>query len=190
MDFVGKSKIWFLISALFIVFGIGVMVINLTTRGSIMNFGIDFTGGTLLSLRFDKPVTIHQVRDILKKHGLEKSVIQKSGKNDISIRSEPIDNDLRVEIINDLKTSLGGADLLEADVIGPVIGKELRTQALWALIVASLGIIIYVSFRFEFNYALAALIALYHDAIITAGIIALLWREVNTAFIAAILTIM
>jgi len=190
MDFVGKRKIWLLISALFIVLGIGSMVINGTTRGSIMNFGIDFTGGTLLSLRFDKPVTVHEVRDILHKYNLEKAVIQRSGDNNISIRCEPVSNEQRVEIINDLKETLGGAELLEADVIGPVIGKELRTQALWALIVASIGIIIYISFRFEFHYAIAALLALYHDAIITAGIISLLWREVNTAFVAAILTIM
>lgn len=190
MDFVGKTKIWFLISALLIVLGVGAMVVNGTTRGGIMNFGIDFTGGTLLSFRFNNPVTVHDVRDILIKYHLEKSVIQRSGDRNISIRCEPISNELRVEIIEDLKSSLGGAELLEADMIGPVIGKELRTQAFFALLVASIGIIIYISFRFEFHYAIAAIIALYHDAIITAGIISLLWREVNTAFVAAILTIM
>jgi preprotein translocase subunit SecF len=71
-----------------------------------------------------------------------------------------------------------------------VIGKELRTQALWALLIASIAIIIYVSFRFEFKYAVAALLALYHDALITTGIIAFLWRDIEISFVAAILTIM
>jgi len=190
MDFVGKRRIWFIISTLLIVLGVGTMIVNGTSRGRIMNFGVDFTGGTLLTLRFQRPVTVHEVREVLAKYDLEQSVIQKTGKNDISIRCEPLDNEVRVKIIEDLKGSLGGGELLEADVIGPVIGRELRTQAIWALIVASIGIIVYVSFRFEFNYAVAAVIALYHDAIITTGIISLLWREVNTPFVAAILTIM
>ena len=92
--------------------------------------------------------------------------------------------------MEELKEEYGEVELLEADIIGPVIGKELRGQALWALLIASLGIIIYVSFRFEFKYAVAALFALYHDALITTGIIALLFRNIETPFVAAILTIM
>jgi len=79
---------------------------------------------------------------------------------------------------------------LEADIVGPVIGKELRGQAIWALIIASLLIVAYVSFRFEFKYALAALFAVYHDAIITTGIVALLWRNIEIPFVAALLTIL
>ncbi|MBU0672993.1 MAG: protein translocase subunit SecF, partial [Candidatus Margulisbacteria bacterium] len=124
------------------------------------------------------------------KHGLEQSVIQKAGKNDIYIRTEELERGLRLKIIEELKGQFGEVELLEADTIGPVIGQELRAQALWALLLASLGIIIYVSFRFEFKYAVAALLALYHDAIITTGIVALLWRNIETPFIAAILTIM
>lgn len=190
MDFIGKRRIWFTISAALIALAIAAMALNGMIRGKIMNFGIDFTGGTLLTLRFEKSVTVEEVREVLAKYNLAQSVIQKVGKKDISIRTEPLESDLRVRITEDLRESIGSAELLEADMVGPVIGKELRTQAIWALIVATIGIIIYVSFRFEFRYAIAALFALYHDAIITAGIIALLWRNVDTPFVAAILTIM
>jgi preprotein translocase subunit SecF len=189
-DFVGNRRYWFMFSLILIAVAISAFVINGVNHGKIMNFGIDFTGGTMISLRFSVPVTENDVREVLAGHNLEKSVIQKSGKNDIYIRTEEIGRDTRVQIINELQEKYGDVKLLEADTIGPVIGQELRMQAFWALLIASLGIIAYVSFRFEFKYAVAALIALYHDALITAGIVALLWRNIETPFIAAILTIM
>lgn len=106
------------------------------------------------------------------------------------IRTTPLEGDVRANILKDLNEKVGASEILEADIIGPAIGKELATQAIWALIIASIGIIIYVSFRFEFKYAVAALLALYHDAIITTGIMALLWRTIDVTFVAAILTIM
>ncbi|MEE8638185.1 MAG: protein translocase subunit SecF [Candidatus Margulisiibacteriota bacterium] len=189
-DFVGKRKYWFILSSLLLILAVGAFIYNGTVQGKVMNFGIDFTGGTLISLRFPESVPVHEIREILAKHDLEQSVIQKSGERDLYIRTEEIGRKLRVEIIGELRDRYGEVELLEADSIGPVIGKELSAQALWALLLASLGIIIYVSFRFEFKYAVAALIALYHDALITAGIIALLWRNIETPFVAAILTIM
>ncbi|KPJ62743.1 hypothetical protein AMJ44_15205 [candidate division WOR-1 bacterium DG_54_3] len=189
-DFVGKRKYWFIFSSLLLILAVGSFIYNGIVHGKIMNFGIDFTGGTLISLRFPGPVSEHEVREVLAEHNLEQSVIQKSGERDIFIRTEELERETRMKIIDELGEKYGGVELLEADTIGPVIGKELRAQALWALLIASLGIIIYVSFRFEFKYAVAALFALYHDAIITAGVIALLWRNIETPFVAAILTIM
>ncbi len=189
-DFIGKRKYWFLFSGLLLALAIGSFIYNGTVHGKVMNFGIDFTGGTMISLRFPSPVSIHEVREVLAKYNLEQSIIQKSKDNDIYIRTEELERETRIKIIDELREKYGEVELLEADTIGPVIGKELRTQALWALLIASLGIIIYVSFRFEFKYAVAALLALYHDAIITTGIIALLWRNIETPFVAAILTIM
>jgi len=190
MDFTGKRKIWFTISLLLITLSLCGIAFNWVAKGSAMNFGIDFTGGALIVLRFDKDVSVYDVRQVLSKYNLEKSIIQKTGKNDISIRTEPIEDSVRIKIISGLKESIGNVELLEADVIGPVIGKELRTQALWALAVASILMVIYITFRFEFTYAIAAIFALYHDAIITAGIVAILWKDVNTPFVAAILTIL
>ena len=188
-DFVGKRKYWFTFSALLLALAIGSLIYNGVVHGKMMNFGIDFTGGTLVSLRFSTPVTVNDVREVLAKHGLEQSVIQKSG-TDIYIRTDELDRETRLKVMADLSDKYGEVELLEADTIGPVIGKELRTQAIWALLIASFGIIIYVSFRFEFKYAVAALLALYHDALITTGIVALLWRDVEITFVAAILTIM
>ncbi|MBU0687837.1 MAG: protein translocase subunit SecF [Candidatus Margulisbacteria bacterium] len=190
MNIIAKKNLWFAISITLILISVAAFLFNSLTKGKIMNFGIDFTGGTLLTVRFDKEVATHEIRDTLAKYGLTQSVIQKTGKDDFSIRTDPLETDVRQKIMNDLREKFGQVELLEADVIGPVIGKELRTQALWALLVASVLITIYVSFRFEFKYAVAALIALYHDAFITAGIIALLWRTVDAPFVAAILTIM
>ena len=189
-NFVGKRKNWFVISTLLLSIAIGGLIYNSFAHGSVMNFGIDFTGGTMMNLRFPEKVSEQEVREVLTKHDLSQSIIQRSEKNDIYIRTEQIEREVRIDIVDDLRDKHGDVELLEVDTIGPVIGKELRTQAFWALLLASLGIIIYVSFRFEFKYAVAALFALYHDALITAGIIALLWRNIETPFVAAILTIM
>jgi preprotein translocase subunit SecF len=189
-DFIGKRKYWFTLSALLLALAIGALIYNGIVHGKVMNFGIDFTGGTMLNLRFPRPVSEEDIREVLAKYDLEKSVIQKSGKNDVYIRTEELPRDTRLKIVDDLRDVYGNVELLEADTIGPVIGKELTTQAIWALLLASLGIILYVSFRFEFKYAVAALLALYHDALITTGVIALLWRNIETPFVAAILTIM
>ncbi len=189
-DFVGKRKSWFTISGVLLLLAISALFLNLMVKGSMMNVGIDFTGGSMISLRFPAEVNVGDVRDVLAKYDLEKSVIQRSAGNDIYIKTELIEPDLRIKIVDDLRAEYGDVELLEADMIGPVIGKELRTQALWALLIASLAIIIYVSFRFEFKFAVAGLVALYHDAIITIGIVALLWRNIEVPFVAAILTIM
>jgi len=190
MDIIKKSSLWFAISAALIIFAIFAFSFNAFVHGRLMNFGIDFTGGTLLNIRFEKPVQIGQVRAILDNYQLGESVIQVSGDRDILIRTVPLEGETRANIIKDMNEKVGNNEILEADIIGPTVGKELSTQAIWALIIASIGIIIYVSFRFEFKYAMAALLALYHDAIITTGIMALLWRTIDVTFVAAILTIM
>jgi preprotein translocase subunit SecF len=190
MDIIKNSKLWFSISIFLILLAVFALGFNLFVHGRPMNFGIDFTGGTLLNLRFEKPVNVGQVRTVMDDFKLGESIIQKSGDNDVLIRTVPIDVETRQKVMADMTEKVGNSEILEADIIGPTIGKELATQAIWALIIASIGIIIYVSFRFEFKYAMAALLALYHDAIITTGIIALMWRTVDVTFVAAILTIM
>ena len=190
LDVIKNRKIWFTFSGTLIVVAIAALCFNSFVRGKAMNLGIDFTGGTLINLRFERPVSIGEVRGVLDEFKLGESVIQKSGESDILIRTVPIEGDTRARIMSDLNTKVATSEILEADVIGPSIGKELATQAVWALIIASPLIIIYVSFRFEFKYAVSAILALYHDAIITTGMIALFWRTIDAPFIAAILTIM
>ncbi|MFA4904942.1 MAG: protein translocase subunit SecF [Candidatus Margulisiibacteriota bacterium] len=190
MNIISKTRLWFFISGTLITIGLFALVFNGMTRGKVMNFGIDFTGGTMINLRFSQPVTVAQVREILHGHQLGEAVIQKSGERDVLIRTEPLEGEVRQKVVAELGEKLGGAELLESDTIGPVIGRELRTQAIWALVLASAGIVIYVSFRFELIYAFAGVLALLHDAIITTGFIALLWRPTDVTFVAAILTIL
>lgn len=189
--FIGKTKIWFTFSAILIIVSIGALLFNAFVRGKVLNFGQDFTGGTMINLRFPSQISIDAVRQELVKFKLENSVIQKSGEVDIFIRTEPMEPEVRKQIVDGFNEKYGGdVELLETDTIGPMIGKELASQAVWALVFSSIGIIIYVSIRFEFSYALAALVALYHDAIIVTGLTALFWRNVETPFVAAIMTIM
>ena len=190
MDIIKKTGLWFTISLTLIAMALGALAFNAFVHGRPMNFGIDFTGGTLINLRFEKPINISDVRGVLDEYKLGESVIQKSGDQDVLIRTAPIEGDVRANIMQAINAKVGTSEILEADIIGPTIGKELASQAIWALFIASLGIIIYVSFRFEFKYAMAALLALYHDAIITTGVMALLWRSIDVTFVAAILTIM
>ncbi|OGB89730.1 protein-export membrane protein SecF [candidate division WOR-1 bacterium RIFCSPHIGHO2_01_FULL_53_15] len=190
MDIIKNSRLWFVFSGSLIVLAIAALSFNAFVRGKPLNFGIDFTGGTLLNLRFERPVTVAEVRGVLHEFKLGESVIQKSGETDILIRTVPLEGETRAGLISALNTKIAASEILEADIIGPTVGRELSAQAVWALIIASIGIIIYVSFRFEFKYAVTALFALYHDAIITTGLIALFWRTVDVGFVAAILTIM
>jgi preprotein translocase subunit SecF len=190
LDVIKNRKIWFSFSGILIIVAIVALCSNLFVRGKAMNYGIDFTGGTLINLRFERPVSIGEVRGVLDEFKLGESVIQKSVENDILIRTVPVEGDVRAKIMSDLNTKVATSEILEADVIGPSIGKELASQAIWALIIASVLITIYVSFRFELKYAVSALLALYHDAFITIGLIALFWRTIDAPFIAAILTIM
>jgi preprotein translocase subunit SecF len=190
LNVMGKTKIWFTFSGIMILLAIFALASNTLTKGKPMDFGIDFTGGTVLNLRFDSQVNLGDVRAILAKYGKAQSVIQRSENNDIVISSDPLSTEERNQIMSDIKTKFPSVELLEADTIGPIVGAELRTQAFWALVLAIVGILIYVAFRFEFKYSVAAVLALFHDAIITTGLIALLWRPVDSAFIAAILTIL
>ena len=189
-NIIGKTRLWFLFSGTLIVISLLTLLFNGMVRGKIMNFGIDFTGGTLLNLRFAQPINVGQVREVLDGYNLAGAGIQKSGDNDVLIRCEPLETEIRQKIVDDLGQKLGGAELLEADTIGPVIGAELRTQAIWAILLASAGILIYLSFRFEFIYAMAGVLALLHDAIITTGVMALLYRNIDVTFVAGILTIL
>ncbi|OGC06855.1 protein-export membrane protein SecF [candidate division WOR-1 bacterium RIFOXYD2_FULL_36_8] len=196
-NIIKKTKLWFSLSLILIIVGWGGLVFNSVYRGSPMNFGIDFTGGTLINLHFtseeitqNNPVDISKVRKVLNSFNLGEAVIQRSGYQDVFIRTLPLETEMRQKIVDDLNESCGGVELLEVDTVGPVIGAELRSQAFWALILASIGILIYVSFRFEFIYAVAALVALIHDAFITIGIMGLLWRNIDISFVAAILTIL
>jgi preprotein translocase subunit SecF len=189
-DFMGKSRIAIIISALMILIGIASIIFH----GG-LKYGIDFSGGTLVQLKFKTAPSLQDIRDGLKSMGLDDSTIQEFGSpNDILIRVQRTDGKLEAvgeDIRNALGKKLNKEDISveRVEMVGPKVGKDLREKALLAIIYAIIGIVIYISWRFEFQYALAAIIALIHDVLITVGAFSLLDKEFTLVTIASILTI-
>ena len=191
MDIVGKRKIWFMISLLIIIPGLLSMAYKWVTLGSPLNLGIDFTGGDMINIEFKSDVTVGQIRDVLKEIDLEKSGIQKTGNNSAIIRTVVLDDARQEKLLSLLKEEIGPYDegRLQINKVGPVIGKELTQKAILALLIASVLMVAYISFRFEWKFGIAAIIALLHDVFITLGLFSIFWWEVDSAFVAAVLTI-
>lgn len=160
-----------------------------------LNLSVDFKGGELLQLQFKQELNKDKLNNTLE--GLEKDIpqlnarrLQYSEGNTIVVRTEQLQENQKALLKEKVKEQVGEFDVVKNDTVGPTIGKELAANALKALGIGAILIIIYVTIRFEFVYAIAGLIALLHDVIITAGLIALFRFEINTPFIAAILTIL
>ena len=186
----GHSKIWFIISLLVIIPGIFCMF----TKG--FNFGIDFTGGTIIDLKFDQPVTIQQVRSSLANFGYEGAQIQLSGaqsdvleSNDVMIRTTDMEEEQRKTVMAGLKNDVGNYTVLREEKVGATIGGELITNAVMALVVSWALIIMYVAYRFEWRFGVAAVLALIHDLLIVLTVFSVTGRQVDSSFIAALLTI-
>jgi len=187
VDILGKRKIWYTVSMTVIAIGLLFLLIN----G--LNLGIDFNGGTLMEFSFSENVSTEEVRGLLERIEIaEDSKIQLSesaGEHGIIIRAKTLESDEIVAVDNAIKNEFDSAEMLRTEMVGPTIGRELRINALLAMIAASIAIVAYISFRFEFRFAVVSIITLMHDVLITLGIFAIIGREVNTAFVAALLTI-
>ena len=187
MNLMGRRKLWYIISGIIIGIGLIFLVVN----G--LNFGIDFQGGTILEYRFDEAVTNAEVREIVTEDDLLiDPQIQQSAEGGIEgviIRTRELDTEEIMAVDEALENAIPSTERLRSEVVGPLIGQELRTQALWALLIASIAIVLYISFRFEFRFAIVAIITLLHDVLITLGIFAIVGYEINTPFVAALLTI-
>ena len=189
-NFMAKKTLAIVLSSVVILVGI----ISMITHGG-LKYGIDFDGGTLVQLKFKTPPAIEDLRDGLKKIGLGDSTIQEFGsKNHILIRVEKSEEKLE-EIGTKVKNSLIGkfqaADILveRVEMVGPKVGKDLREKAILSIIYAIIGIVIYISWRFELQYAIAAIIALVHDVLVTMGAFSLVDKEFTLVIVAAFLTI-
>ncbi len=190
LDIAGRSKIWFAISTVVIVAGL----ICMFTKG--FNFGIDFTGGTIVDLKFERPVAIAEVRTSLAKFGLEGSQIQLSGAEagvteaeNVMIRTTDMEEAQRKEVMAAIKTDVGNYDVLREEKVGATIGGELITNAVLALVVSWALIIAYVAYRFEWRFGVAAVLALVHDILIVLAVFSFTGRQIDSSFIAALLTI-
>jgi len=201
-DIIKHTWIWFGLSGIVIAVGMVAWV----TRG--LNYGIDFTGGSLLRYQFERPLTtreegaiqvITDTRQMLANMGLAKSQIQVSGNDSLYIRTPSVANDtearkrdekIRAGLANLFGKKAGKIHGLGRETVGPVIGKMLARSAIQALILGVVLILIYVTIRYEFRFAVAAVIALFHDTLVLIGGMALLQTELNTWFVAAILTVL
>jgi preprotein translocase subunit SecF len=190
-DFIGKRKIWFIVSLIVIVVGITGYFI----QGG-FNFGIDFLGGSLIEVEFDSRTDVRQIREVLEDTGYGSSIIQQTGDNKyiIRIKAEQIGKSLEIKekarILDALDEDLGiNQELLQDRTVNPGFGSILIKNALLAIAISLAGILIYVWIRFEFRFGATAIVTLAHDVLITLGVYAILNREINTSTIAAVLTI-
>jgi preprotein translocase subunit SecF len=191
VDFVGKMKLFAGISAALVVLSLLLIVL----RG--FNYGIDFAGGSLLQLHFQNELTVEQVRETLRTVGLAESEIQRSEKDgDFLLRIPSSDEALehiRTRVLAAFQQALGpqGVELRRAEQVGPKVGRDLRRKALLAVIWSSLGILVYIWWRFGFRmeFALAVVVADIHDVLVTLGLFAITGKEVTLTVLAAVLTV-
>ncbi|MEL5865450.1 protein translocase subunit SecF [Clostridium cochlearium] len=188
LKIIEKTKIWFIISLSIMILGL-VFVIK-----DGLNYGIEFKGGTLVQINMNKEFDKGDVEKILKKYTNDYTTNEAKDNNNniqLEIRSNSLKDDQIKPMFNEIKAKykLQDKDLLAQQRIGPSVGKELRSKAILSLIIANIAMLVYVGFRFEFKFGLAAILALVHDILITISVYAILQIPVNSSFIAAILTI-
>jgi preprotein translocase subunit SecF len=189
-DFIGKRMLFFIVSGIASL--IGVIAIVQISRGA-ANLGVDFSGGTAVSLRFEKPIQIETARKSLSENGFGDAELQEvvaENKLLIRIRKEGTGKmDQKVaEIFS--KTYPGNPFITESSTeIGPKIGKKLKGDAFLAIVLSMLGIMGYIAFRFEFRFGIAAALATFHDVLVLLGIFYLLDKEITLLFVTALLTI-
>ena len=161
-----------------------------------LNLGVDFKGGELIQLKYEKKIDQNAVNSTLS--GLVGEIPQMKAKrvqfsdtdNTVIVRTEQLSNTKKAKVMSELSQKTGKYEVVKNETVGAVIGKELTSNAIQALLIGSILIIIYITIRFEFIYAVAGIVALVHDVIIAFGVIAMLKYEIDTPFIAAILTIL
>ena len=184
IDFISKQKITGFLSIALIVAGIASLIMK---GGPLLS--IDFTGGTVAQVKFEKPVELGQLRETLSDYGFKGAEIVEFGSPDEILIKKQFSGSSS-EISEKLTLALGNSfTLRRVESVGPKIGKELQTDALKAIGLALLLILIYITFRFDRYYALGSVMALIHDVLITLGVFSLLDYEINLSIIAAFLTI-
>ncbi|MFP3254043.1 MAG: protein translocase subunit SecF [Hydrogenobaculum sp.] len=157
---------------------------SLYSRG--LNLGLDFTGGTMIEVRFQTPVNVKQVDDALYKVNIKDAVVQRTNTGDIIVKIRVGE---KPSLVEKALNSIGSYKLLQREDIGSVVSGELRKKAVWAIITALVGILIYLSFRYEFLFALGGILALAHDVFIVVGAYSWTYKEVSLDVLASILVV-
>jgi preprotein translocase subunit SecF len=190
-DFIGKRKITFTISSIIAI--IGIVAIVQIARGA-TNMGIDFTGGTSLQLMFEKPIALQDARKALAKNGLEVSLQEITDGNKLLIKvgkTNLATGNVAAAVENVFKKEFSANPYIveSSTEIGPSIGDKLRKDTLIAIVVAMIGIILYIAWRFDMKFGIAAALATFHDVLAILAIFYILDKEINLLLITAVLTI-
>jgi len=192
INFLGIRRFTFGLSCLVI----AASIISIILHGG-LNYGIDFAGGTLVQVKFSEPTQVETIKENLASVGLDRSLVQRfgeKGENEYLIRVEKSASDLEGlsgQIEGTLQEAYGksGVEIRRTEMVGPKVGKDLRKKGILAIVYALIGILIYITWRFEFIFAVGAIIALAHDVMITVGAFSITNKEFTLPIVAAILTI-
>ena len=190
IDFMGKRKLAFILSAIFIALSVSTLML----RG--LNFGLDFTGGMLIEVSYPSAPQISEVRANLESAELDDAVVQTFGTaSDIVVRVPPrseeeSDAELSTVVLGALQQGVEGEVVMRrVEFVGPQVGEELTEQGILAVVYALIGIFLYVMFRFQWRFSVGAVVALIHDVIISMGILSLLQIEFDLTVVAALLAV-
>jgi preprotein translocase subunit SecF len=203
LSVIKQQKIWWTVSSILTIASLVAMAVSFNLLGAPQRPGLDFVGGTRLQFGLDcsipnnckEPIAVDKVREVLEAQDLGGSSIQVIDNYSLSIRAKTLDVEQRTKLQNELSAKLGkfAKESTQIDTVGPTIGRELFVSGLLALIISFFGIIVYLSFRFQFDYAFFAIVALFHDTLITAGVFSVLGLvagiEVDSLFLVSLLTI-
>ena len=183
--FLEARKRAYLVSAVLLLIGLGSIVV----RGG-LTYGVDFTGGTLYQLQFEEPTTVGELRTAVAAAGYSGAQIQRfGGTEEFLIRLSTFGTTQDVPDALAASPDVGAFQVMRTEAVGPKVGSELRTRAMWAIALSFLLTLIYLAFRFEWRFGVAAIIATFHDMLLTFGFISLFNIEITLATVAAILTI-
>jgi preprotein translocase subunit SecF len=205
LHIIKQQRIWWGISLGAVLLSLGAMALSCQQFGAPIRPGLDFVGGTRLQVALacaqtesctaEAAIDEAQVQDILQRQGIDGATVQVVENYTVSIRTKTLSPEARTQIQAALNAEVGEFDArtLQIDTVGPSIGAELLEAGIKALMVSFFGIIVYLSFRFQFDYAVFAILALFHDALIASGVFAVLGltvgNEIDSLFLVALLTI-
>ncbi|UCF30649.1 MAG: protein translocase subunit SecF [bacterium] len=189
IDFVSRRRIATIFSLVFIFLGMASLVLKGGPR-----YGIDFAGGTLVQVRFERMADIGDIRSALDERGMGSSIIQSLGDNKVAIRvkSGVGEEDTVSDDISDILSARfgeGGVSIDLVEMVGPQVGADMRRKGMLSIVYAMVGILIYITLRFQFRFALGAIAALIHDVLITIGVFSFFGKEFTLPVVAALLTI-
>ncbi|BCB61063.1 MULTISPECIES: protein translocase subunit SecF [Halomonadaceae] len=185
IDFMGRRNLAFIVSAVMLIVSIGAIVFQQ------LNLGLDFTGGTLVEVRYGTAPSLDAIRQLLESSGFQDVSVQTFGAStEVLIRlQQAFDGDVGNDVVNLLRANGDSVNLVRAEFVGAQVGDQLRDQSGLGLLVALGVVMLYVAFRFQYKFALGALLALLHDVIIVVGVFALFQLDFDLTVLAAILAV-